>query len=249
MATFGLRGKSLLALLLACLLALVPAALVGWMALQSIHEYFGDAYARNATLLNREKIRAPISRELALSLRLADSEVTRQWLLDEQDEAKSELFFMEAEGYRKDFRDHAYFIGSVASQGYYFNSDDEPLNPSPRYILDEAKPADNWFFSTLRDTDVYNINVDFNPTLNTTGLVQYPGQGPGWRHHRPGRIGAGPLGFRQGLYRQRQPGRQPDDLRSERRDPGAPERRADCPELGGLRQHRDAVQPVRIARR
>jgi serine phosphatase RsbU (regulator of sigma subunit) len=168
MATFGLRGKSLLALLLACLLALVPAALVGWMALQSIHEYFGDAYARNATLLNREKIRAPISRELALSLRLADSEVTRQWLLDEQDEAKSELFFMEAEGYRKDFRDHAYFIGSVASQGYYFNSDDEPLNPSPRYILDEAKPADNWFFSTLRDTDVYNINVDFNPTLNTT---------------------------------------------------------------------------------
>lgn len=168
MATFGLRGKSLLALLLACLLALVPAALIGWMALQGIHEYFGDAYVRNATLLNREKIRAPISRELALSLRLADSEVTRQWLLDEQDEAKSTLFFMEAEGYRKDFRDHAYFIGSVASRGYYFNSDDEPLNPSPRYVLDAGKPADNWFFSTLRDTDTYNINVDFNPTLNTT---------------------------------------------------------------------------------
>ncbi|MFT6463995.1 biofilm regulation protein phosphatase SiaA [Halopseudomonas sp.] len=168
MATFGLRGKSLLALLLACLLALVPAALIGWLALQSIHEHFGDAYARNATLLNREKIRAPISRELALSLRLADSEVTRQWLLDEQDQAKSELFFMEAEGYRRDFRDHAYFIGSVASQGYYFNSNDEPLNPQPRYVLDADKPADSWFFSSLRDTDEYNINVDFNPTLNTT---------------------------------------------------------------------------------
>ncbi|WP_022963601.1 biofilm regulation protein phosphatase SiaA [Halopseudomonas pelagia] len=168
MATFGLRGKSLLALLLACLLALVPAALIGWLALQSIHAHFGDGYARNATLLNREKIRAPISRELALSLRLADSEVTRQWLLDEADEAKRELFFIEAEGYRKDFRDHAYFIGSVSSQGYYFNSDDEPLNQQPRYILDANKAADSWFFSTLRDTELYNINVDFNPTLNTT---------------------------------------------------------------------------------
>ena len=168
MATFGLRGKSLLALLLACVLALAPAALIGWLALQSIHAHFGDAYARNATLLNREKIRAPISRELALSLRLADSEVTRQWLLDERDAAKSDLFFREAEGYRRDFRDHAYFIGSVASRAYYFNSDAGPLDTQPRYILDADKPADNWFFSTLRDTDHYNINVDFNPTLNTT---------------------------------------------------------------------------------
>ena len=100
MAAFGLRGKSLLALLLACLLALVPAGLIGWSVLNGIHEHFGEAYARNATLLNRERISAPISRELALSLRFANSEVTRQWLRNPNDPAKADLFFREAELYR-----------------------------------------------------------------------------------------------------------------------------------------------------
>ena len=55
MAAFGLRGKSLLALVLACLLALVPAGLIGWSVLNGIHDHFGEAYARNATLLSRER--------------------------------------------------------------------------------------------------------------------------------------------------------------------------------------------------
>jgi len=97
MAAFGLRGKSLLALLLACLLALVPAGLIGWSVLNNIHQHFGEGYARNATLLSRERISAPISRELALSLRFANSEVTRQWLRDPDDPAKADLFFREAE--------------------------------------------------------------------------------------------------------------------------------------------------------
>ncbi|MEH6493569.1 biofilm regulation protein phosphatase SiaA [Halopseudomonas sp.] len=168
MAAFGLRGKSLVALLLAGLLALLPAGLIGWSLLSGIHEHFGEAYARNATLLSREKIRAPISRELALSLRLANSEVTLQWLKDPENPDKKDLFFREAERYRQDFRDHAYFIGILSSMGYYFNGNDEPLSHEPRYTLNPEAPADSWFFATLRDTDNFNINVDSNPELNTT---------------------------------------------------------------------------------
>ena len=168
MAAFGLRGKSLLALLLACALALVPAALIGWLALEGIRSHFGEAYARNATLLSRERIRAPISRELALSLRLADSEVTRRWLSDEQNSAKRELFFREAERYRRDFRDNAYFIGSVGSLGYYFNSEQQPQSSDPRYYLSQNKDSDSWFFATLRNTETFNINVDYNALLDTT---------------------------------------------------------------------------------
>lgn len=168
MAAFGLRGKSLLALLLACLLALVPAGLIGWSVLNGIHEHFGEAYARNATLLSREKISAPISRELALSLRFANSEVTRQWLRDPNDPAKADLFFREAELYRADFRDHAYFIGRMDNLGYYFNGGDQALSRAPRYILNPESDADSWFFSTLRNTENYNLNVDTNPELDTT---------------------------------------------------------------------------------
>ena len=43
MATWGLRSKSLLALLLACLIAVLPTALVGWQVLDGIHTHFSQA--------------------------------------------------------------------------------------------------------------------------------------------------------------------------------------------------------------
>jgi len=170
MAAFGLRGKSLLALLLACLLALLPAGLIGWQIVQKVHGHFAEAFAGNITQLNRERIYAPISRELALALRFARSEITRQWLLDEQDPAKRELFFREAEGYRRDFRDHAYFIAPLDSRNYYFNSDEETFSAEARYRIDASDPANAWFSASLATTDNYNLNVDHNPQLNTTRL-------------------------------------------------------------------------------
>ncbi|HBS77673.1 MAG TPA: hypothetical protein DD989_03500, partial [Pseudomonas sp.] len=60
---------------------------------------FGEAYARNVVQLNRERLFAPVTRELALAQRLAESQITRAWLLDENDPAKRALFFREAAGY------------------------------------------------------------------------------------------------------------------------------------------------------
>ena len=168
MAMLGLRGKSLLALLLACLIALVPAALIGWQVVDSIRTHFGEAFARNTTLLQREKIFAPLSRELALSLRLADSEVTRQWLRDERDVAKRQLFFREAEGYRRDFRDHSYFLISNRTHAYYFNDGKSPHTESARYLLRADKADDSWYFNTLRDTATFNINVNHDSQLKVT---------------------------------------------------------------------------------
>src|SRR5690606_28354701 len=113
MAYMSLRGKFIVALALACLLVLLPALFMGWQLADRVRMHFGKAYADNLTLLNRQKILAPIRVDLALSLRLARSEVTRQWLRDEENPAHRELFFREAEGYREDLRDHAYFIASA----------------------------------------------------------------------------------------------------------------------------------------
>lgn len=170
MAVSGLRTRSLLALLIACVLVLLPAAVFGWQVLQSIHQHFAEGYVSNLNQLSRERIFAPISREQALSSRLAHSEVTRQWLQDETNPDKHQLFFREAEGFRNDFRDRAYFIASVASQHYYFNSDEAGFSDQPRYRLREDNPDDNWFFSTMESTEDFNINVDRNPYLNTTNL-------------------------------------------------------------------------------
>ena len=168
MALLGLRGKSLLALMLACLIALVPAALIGWQVVDSIRSHFGEAFVRNVTLLQRERIFAPLSRELALSLRLADSVLTRQYLSDEGNAARRAQFFAEAEGYRRDFRDHSYFLISNQTFAYYFNDANGAYSEAPRYYLQKGKADDGWYFASMRNTSHYNINVNYDRALKTT---------------------------------------------------------------------------------
>ena len=167
MAKWGLRKKSLMALLLACVIALASAAIIGWLVLDGVRDHFGRAFADNFTQLNRQRILAPVSRELALSQRLADSEVTRRWLRNESDPAARELFFREADGYRRDLLGRAYFIASAASGHYYFN-DDKPLSEAPRYTLSPGAADDGWFYATLKSPAKYNINVNPDLKLKTT---------------------------------------------------------------------------------
>lgn len=167
-ARWGLRGKSVVALLIACLLALVPAVLLGWKAMEDIRTHFGLAFARNFTLLNQQKIIAPVIRELALSRRLAESVVTQDWMLAESDPARRSLFFREADGYRADQRNYSYFVVVDASRHYYFNDSSSPLSNSPRYTLSHDDPQDSWYFETLARDEAYNINVNYDAKLKVT---------------------------------------------------------------------------------
>lgn len=165
---FGLRAKSLLALVVACVFALLPAGVIGWRVLDGVRNHFGEAYARNFAQLKRQSILAPVARDLALSQRLADSVVVRQWLLDEENPAKRALFFEEAEGYRKVFRDHAYFLASAGSGHFYANDDDKPYSDRARYTLEAAKADDSWFYNSLAQGEDYNINVNYDAHLKVT---------------------------------------------------------------------------------
>ena len=166
-ANWGLRSKSVLALLLACGLALIPAAWLGWRAMEDIRQHFGEAYARNFTLLHRERILAPLARELALARRFADAELTRQWLLAENDPLRRAQFFSEAAGYQRDFRDHSWFV--IPDNGhYYFNDASQPTSQQPRYVLNPEDAQDAWFFTSLRGAADYNLNVNVDQKLKVT---------------------------------------------------------------------------------
>nr|MBF0684787.1 HAMP domain-containing protein [Pseudomonas sp.] len=168
MAHLSLRAKSLVALALACLLVLLPALLLGWQISDRIRLHFAQAYGDNLTLLNRQKILAPITIDLALSRRLANSEVTRQWLADEDNPVHHKLFFRETESLRRELRDRAYFIAIAGSGNYYFNAQDETFSAEPRYTLRQDDIADSWFYATLQDSSPYNINVNPDPKLGVT---------------------------------------------------------------------------------
>lgn len=164
----GLRAKSALALCLCIGVVLVLAAVAGWRALGIIEANLGSAYARNVTQYNKQRILAPVSRELALSQRLADSQVTRRYLLDEKNPEKRALFFSEAEGYRGAFQDHSYFLISGLSRNYYFNDSHTPFSDRARYALKPGVAHDAWFFATMKNTRDFNINVDPDVKLKVT---------------------------------------------------------------------------------
>ncbi|MCG2586887.1 biofilm regulation protein phosphatase SiaA [Massilia sp. TS11] len=166
MRAWGLRTKSILALLLACLIALVPTGLIGWRVLDGIRDYYGSAYARSSVKLLKEEVFARVARELALSQRLARSEITRSWLRDEDNPAKRALFFREAESFRSDFHDHSYSV--VSHRYYYFNGDNLPFSESPRARLDPKDPQFAWFYNTMRDTEQFNLNTDYDKAVDQT---------------------------------------------------------------------------------
>lgn len=165
----GLRTKSVIALFIVCIIALIPISIIGWQVINNIQEYFSTAYLRNFTLLKKQEIVAPISRELALSLRMADSVITKEWLNDEFNSEKQDVFFREADGYRNDFEGKSYFIAIADSGNYYFVSGtakDREVN----YQLLPDVDTDTWFYSTLKSADKYNINVNYDEHLKLTKI-------------------------------------------------------------------------------
>ncbi|MFW6178618.1 MAG: biofilm regulation protein phosphatase SiaA [Desulfohalobiaceae bacterium] len=161
---FRLRTKSMLALVLACLVALAPAIIIGWHILEQSKEHLGRAYAENFTLLRAQKIKEPVSRELALAQRFADSVLLRQWLEDPDSDSKKTRFFQEADSYQEAFQGENYFLVNHETLAYYFNGPDKEYSQEPRYHLDADNADDEWYFTTIEDFDTYTINV--NPDVH-----------------------------------------------------------------------------------
>ena len=164
----GLRAKSVAALCLCIGVVSLLAWFAGAQALASIEANLGAAFARNATQYSKQRILAPVARELALSQRLANSQVTQRFVLDPKNAGKRELFFAEAEGYRHAFDDHSYFMVAGNSGDYYFNDDKTKFSDRARYALKRGVPHDAWFFATMKKTEDFNVNVDPDVKLQVT---------------------------------------------------------------------------------
>jgi sigma-B regulation protein RsbU (phosphoserine phosphatase) len=173
MKMLGLRSKALLAMLLACLLALIPASMIAWHVLDDIHRHMAQSFVRNTTLLNRSKISAPLLRELTLAKRFADSELLHEWINAEQDPAVKERFFREAESFRRDFQNHSYFIGVRSSLNYYLNDPSLPLSTASRQSLRQHDANNDWFYKTLASSLRYNINIDRENALKNSAKIWF----------------------------------------------------------------------------
>jgi phosphoserine phosphatase RsbU/P len=166
----GLQGRLLLAVLAVSLAALLLALFAGARVLDSIRSNLGTAYAKNVTLLSKQRVLAPVARELALSERLAGSEVVKQWILDGKNPGKKALLFKEVAGYQHDFANKSYFLISALSGDYYFNDAKTPYSEQARYKLDPKNKNDSWFYGSLKTTKQFNLNVNPDVKLKVTNV-------------------------------------------------------------------------------
>ncbi|KJU87053.1 diguanylate cyclase [Candidatus Magnetobacterium bavaricum] len=138
-------------------------------AVDSVVMDFGVNYAEMLAGVQKNRLLPVLQRELALALKMADSSLLKLWARNENDPAVRELAMRELQSYRNLFHDKSYFIAPVKTQNFYFNNAaNEFEGRELRQHLSRDKEDDKWFFSTLKDIDGFDLNVDSNEALGVT---------------------------------------------------------------------------------
>ncbi|MDN0085687.1 biofilm regulation protein phosphatase SiaA [Crenobacter sp. SG2305] len=166
----SLRWKSALSLTLLFILILVVMLVGSGLVLDRIRDHDAAEFVRTHSLLQKQKLVTLLTRELAISQRMANLGVTYDWLKDENNPAKRQAFFREAEGFRSSMSDHVYFIVVDRSHHYYF-SDGKNSSTTisiPRYTLSPAIPKDGWYFATRKAGQDYALDVNVDDKLKVT---------------------------------------------------------------------------------
>lgn len=164
----SLKTKLLSAIALIYLLMGVAALVTLVYTTERIAEDLGSDFAIKHALWHRDRIVAPITREVTLSRKLADSPLVAQWLADENDGRIGAMAIAEMESHRRFFRERALFAASAATGNFHFRDGVNPSSSAPLSTLDPARPSDSWFFASLKAKEPFNINVNYDANLKTT---------------------------------------------------------------------------------
>lgn len=167
----GLRRQFLLLIVgVYILTGAVALGLFAWGvhgAAQRAAEEFAIQYA----LRQKNRLLAPIQREIALSTVLARSPLIQRWARYEDDPALKTAALAELDNYRRHFADRSYFVALELSKHYYFNdAADAYRNRELRYTLDPEQPKDRWYFASLPKIENFDLNIDHDERLNVTKL-------------------------------------------------------------------------------
>jgi len=165
----GLQRQFLLLIVVVYLLTgAVALTLFGW-GIRGVTRQLGEEFAAQYALRQKDRLLAPIQRELALSRHLADSPLLKRWAQDEEDPDLKAAALAELENYRRHFADHSYFVVISQSRHYYHNNAaNEYQSQELRHTLDPAQPHDQWYFATLDKVTDFDLNVDYDVPLDVT---------------------------------------------------------------------------------
>ena len=113
--------------------------------------------------VKRASFETSMNEQLTLVLQMMKMPSIKEYLKYPDDEAIKEAAFKDLSTFMESFKSKSIFW--ISDSDHKFWSD---MNYS--YTLDPSNPDEYWYNMTLYETDVYNFNINYNPSLKQTNL-------------------------------------------------------------------------------
>lgn len=113
-------------------------------------------------------VEAHVSREIGLSIKMANTLSLLNWMQNESDAKLKALAFEELKAFNEVFHDNNLFVAVGKSKNMYFtdlSTTPETFNKSG--TLSENVPDDIWYFKTIASSSNYSLNIDEDRFLGT----------------------------------------------------------------------------------
>ncbi len=106
---------------------------------------------------------ASMNEQLALVLQMMKMPSIKAYLIDPDDEAIRQAAFKDLTTFKDSFKSKSIFW--ISDTDHKFWSDMQYS-----YTLDPSDPNEYWYNMTMYETDIYNFNINYNPSLKQTNL-------------------------------------------------------------------------------
>lgn len=164
-----LRQQFLMALAAILLLsAVVSYQFFSWYQ-EDVTQTLGLRLVERNVLYEKSRLLTLISKEIALTQKMASSPVLKQWIAAEYDPVARSAALAELDDYRNFFHGRRYFFAIEQSGNYYFkeNGSTEPAQ-QPRYTLHKDVVKDGWFYAVLAKVKDVQLNVETDYHIQKT---------------------------------------------------------------------------------
>jgi methyl-accepting chemotaxis protein len=113
--------------------------------------------------IERIKLEASVNAEIAIAMKMADSPIIQNYFANPGDSELERLAFVEIAGYQRAF---------ASKYVFWVNDTDHRFFENGKYAftVDVADSGNYWYLMTLKETEKYNFNINYNPDLDVTNL-------------------------------------------------------------------------------
>jgi methyl-accepting chemotaxis protein len=113
--------------------------------------------------IKKLKLGAYVNSEIAIVRKMATSPLIQQYFLNPENKEVQRIALEDIEGYRGTFASNSIFWVNDADKKFY-------MNGVYAYTVDPDDPVHYWYNMTMHETQTYNFNINYNPSLNLTKL-------------------------------------------------------------------------------